>query len=95
MINFLTEILGTFFFVSVILYVVLNDEYKSPLYAFPIGMALTIAVFFGWATSGGHYNPAVSFAMYSAGKITLPIFLTYVFCQLFGAILAYAYVRLS
>jgi aquaporin Z len=57
-----------------------------------IGAALAIAVLLGGAISGGSFNPAVTVALYAAGKLTKSDVLPYVIVEILGALAAfYAY----
>ena len=71
----LTEFIGTFIFLGVI---IATGE------AFPIGLALATAIFFGGKISGGHYNPAVSFMMYLNKAINIQQLFVYVLAQVLG-----------
>jgi aquaporin Z len=51
-------------------------------------LALMVMVYAGGHISGGHYNPAVSVAMYIRRKITVNDLLGYIIAQLIGAALA-------
>src|SRR4029078_8397376 len=84
--NYLTEFLGTFFLVLTVGLTVLNGSPMAPL---AIGSSLMIMVYMGGHVSGGHYNPAVSLAVFLRGKMASPgEFLGYVVSQLAGAITA-------
>jgi len=75
----LVEFIGSFIFIAVIF------QFASKEWgAFPIGLALTVMVLFGGAISGGHFNPAVSLAMYLSNKLELLPLLMYVVAQLLG-----------
>ena len=79
-----TELIGSFVFINVIF------QYAAKEWgAFAIGLALAVAVLFGAAISGGHYNPAVSLAMYIAKKIDVVTLLGYVIMQILGGYLAW------
>ena len=79
------ELIGTFVFINVIF------QYASKEWgAFAIGLALAVVVLFGGAISGGHYNPAVSLAMFIAQKIDAVTLCGYVVMQLIGGYLAWA-----
>lgn len=86
MIKYLTEFLGTFFFLSVIL----QTGKKIPIKIAPlaIGLALVLIIIFGGQISGGHFNPAVS-TMFFLNK-TLPAndLVPYIIAQILGAIAA-------
>ena len=75
----LAELVGTFFFLGVIL---ATGE------AIPIGIALAAAIFLTAKVSGGHLNPAVSTMMFAKGKIDLITFVSYVVAQILGGLLA-------
>lgn len=79
MITFVTELVGTFVFISVIL---MTGE------AIPIGIALTAAIYFGGSISGGHFNPAVSTAKLVNGDLTPQRFIMYVAAQILGGLTA-------
>jgi aquaporin Z len=64
--NYVTEFIGTFFLVLTIGLTVLNGTPLAPL---AIGGALMIMVYMGGHVSGGHYNPAVSLAVFLRGKM--------------------------
>jgi aquaporin Z len=76
-----TELIGSFIFIGVIM----QFATKS-LGAIAIGVALSAMVFFGGSISGGHFNPAVSLAMYLSDKITLITFVGYVVVQTIGGV---------
>lgn len=83
--KYITEFIGTFFLVLTVGFcVVLN----APLGALAIGSSLMIMVYMGGHISGGHYNGAVSLAVFLRGKIDLPTFIGYLVSQLLGAIAA-------
>lgn len=76
MIKLIYEFLGTLAFTFVVL------KYGKPLY---VGAALAVIALFAGPISGGHVNPAISFAMMMAGKLSQNMFLQYVVAQLLGA----------
>src|SRR5260221_5576799 len=90
----LAEIAGTFmFFVigagAIVATVAAGSPPASLLtIAFAHGLALAIAVSSFGAISGGHFNPAVTFALAIARKHPWSRVLTYWVAQLIGAILA-------
>jgi aquaporin Z len=79
MIKYLTEFIGTFIFLSVIL---------ATGKAFPIGLALAVAIYFGGSISGGHFNPAVSTMMLMKGALPLQEYPGYVVAQVLGGLAA-------
>jgi aquaporin Z len=84
--NYLTEFIGTFFLVLTIGLTVLGGTPLAPL---AIGSSLMIMVYMGGHVSGGHYNPAVSLAVYLRGKMASTAELVgYICSQLVGALIA-------
>eukprot|EP00429_Kryptoperidinium_foliaceum_P016454 CAMPEP_0176043300 /NCGR_PEP_ID=MMETSP0120_2-20121206/21487_1 /TAXON_ID=160619 /ORGANISM="Kryptoperidinium foliaceum, Strain CCMP 1326" /LENGTH=482 /DNA_ID=CAMNT_0017376707 /DNA_START=70 /DNA_END=1518 /DNA_ORIENTATION=- len=91
----LTEFLGTLFLCLTVAATAGNSQI-API---AIGCALMVAVYAGGHVSGGHYNPAVTLAVFlrgGAGAPTLLMALVYVFSQvagaLTGAVLAWAFI---
>ena len=81
--KYLVEFLGTMFLMYVI--------FATGNWA-AIGGALAIAVLLGGPVSGGSYNPAVTIALYSAGKLEKPDVVPYIIVEILGALAAfYAY----
>ena len=85
------EFIGTFalIFVGMLVGHHLGDT-KGGLLGIALGHGLAIAIL-GSATgaiSGGHLNPAVSFALLITGRISGSTFASYVIAQLFGAFAA-------
>ena len=64
--NYVTEFVGTFFLVLTIGLTVLNG---TPHAALAIGCSHMVLVYMGGHVSGGHYNPAVSLAVFLRGKM--------------------------
>ena len=79
---YLTEFIGTFFLVLTIGLTVLEG---TPL---AIGASLMIMVYMGGHVSGGHYNPAVTLAIWLRGRLPARELLPYWVAQLLGAIAA-------
>lgn len=92
--RYLTEFLGSFFFVMTIGLVVATDTPLAPL---AIGATLMVLVYMGAQVSGAHYNPAVTLALFLRNKMPRGDLLPYIVAQLLGATLgAYmAYVFLD
>jgi aquaporin Z len=78
------ELLGTYVFITCI-FAASSSEVAAPL-AIAAGLLAAIVAF--GSVSGGHFNPAVSFAMFVKGSIDSRTFFTYVFMQLLGGFLA-------
>lgn len=85
--KYLTEFVGTLFFVLTIGLVVTAG---NPMAPFVIGSALMVVVYMGGHISGAHYNPAVSLALFLRGKLARADFLPYVIAQLSGAVVGAA-----
>lgn len=80
-----TELVGTYFLV---LTVGLTSLAQSPLAPLAIGCSLMIMVYMGGHISGGHYNPAVTLAVWMRGKLSGSQVVPYWIAQLIGAIIA-------
>jgi aquaporin Z len=81
----IVEFIGTFFLMFTIGMAVAKAGTLAPL---AIGSALMVMVFAGGHVSGGHYNPAVSTAVFLRGKLTSAEYLPYIASQALGAVLA-------
>jgi len=77
--KYITEFIGTFFLVLVVI------TTGEPL---AIGSVLMVMIFAGGHISGGHYNPAVTFAVFLRGKINSSDAIAYMVAQLAGAAVA-------
>ena len=83
--SYLTEFIGTFFLVLTVGLTVLGGTPLAPL---AIGASLMIMVYMGGHVSGGHYNPAVTLAVFLRGKLPAKEVLPYWLAQIVGAIVA-------
>jgi aquaporin Z len=83
--KYLTEFTGTLLFVFIIGLIVTPGP--RPLAPMMIGAALMVLVYMGGHVSGGHYNPAVSFAIFLRGKLSGAEALRYVVAQILGGTL--------
>ena len=83
--KYLTEFIGTFFLVLTIGLCVIGGTPMAPL---AIGASLMIMVYMGGHVSGGHYNPAVSLAVWMRGKLAAGEVAPYLIAQIAGAIAA-------
>jgi aquaporin Z len=84
----IVEAIGTFFLVLTVGQTVVGPP--NPLAPIAIGAALMVMVYAGGHISGGHYNPAVSLAVFLRRKCTAADFIGYVIVQLIGAAAAAA-----
>ena len=87
MLPYLAEYLGAFFFILAIF-----SSGGNPLI---IGGALALAVFLIGGISGGHVNPAVSFAMFMNNSLSMEKLVGYVVAQLLGSASAYYAYRMA
>jgi aquaporin Z len=78
--KYLVEFLGTMFLVYVIF---ATGHYLA------IGAALAVIVLLGGNISGGAYNPAVTLALYSAGKLSKTDLMPYIIVQMLGGLAGY------
>ena len=84
----LAEFLGTFIFVSIILFIttMYPGNIVVPLI---IGLGLALAIYFALTTSLGSLNPAVTMALYARGDLPGMTGIMYVVAELLGALFAY------
>jgi aquaporin Z len=89
--KYTAELLGTFVLVfggtTAILAAGLSDA-RLVIIAFAFGLALLAGLYAFGEVSGGHYNPAVSLAMFLDGRLTSAHLVRYWAAQFGGAILA-------
>lgn len=83
--SYLTEFIGTFFLVVTVGYTVTQQIPLAPL---AIGCSLMIMVYMGGHISGGHYNPAVTLAVFLRGKMKAIDVVPYWIAQIAGAFVA-------
>lgn len=79
------EFIGTFFLVFAVGMAVATAGALAPL---AIGATLMVMVFAGGHVSGGHYNPAVSTAVFLRGKMTSDEYVPYVITQIVAGVIA-------
>ena len=85
--KYVVEFIGTFFLVLTIGMVVIEPS-AGALAPLAIGSALAVMVYAGGHVSGGHYNPAVTLAVWLRGKSTAGRALTYMAVQIVASIVA-------
>ncbi len=88
--KYLVEFIGTFFLVFTVGMTVINtakpgDNSAGAMAPLAIGSVLMVMIFAGGHISGGHYNPAVTLAVFLRGKCPLIDVLVYWICQLAAA----------
>jgi aquaporin Z len=84
--KYLNEFIGTFFFVLTI--VVSVNGGAGAMAPIAIGAALMVMIFAGGHISGGHYNPAVTLAVWLRGKCTTAEMPIYMVAQILGGAIA-------
>jgi aquaporin Z len=88
--KYFVEFIGTFFLVFTVCTASLAKSGLAPL---AIGAVLMVMIFAGGHISGGHFNPAVSVAVYIRGKIETMDLAYYVAAQLVAGAVAAAVAR--
>ena len=83
--KYLVEFIGTFFLVFTVASAVLFGSSAGVIAPLSIGFALMIMVYAGGHISGGHYNPAVSFAAAIRGALEWKQLVPYWVAQVLGA----------
>jgi aquaporin Z len=85
--KYLVEFIGMFLFVRTVGMVVIDPGIGSfaPL---AIGSVLMVLVYAGGHVSGGHYNPAVTLAVWLRGRCATADVLAYWIAQILGAFAA-------
>lgn len=83
--KYLTEFIGTFFLVFTVGCAVLGG---APLAGIAIGSVLMVMIYAGGHISGGHYNPAVSLAVFLRGKMASADLVPYWVAQIVAGIIA-------
>ena len=85
--KYIVEFIGTFFLVLTVGCTVIKPG-AGNLAPLAIGSALMIMIFAGGHISGGHYNPAVTLAVWLRGKCLPSDAMAYVIVHVIGGILA-------
>jgi aquaporin Z len=87
--KYLVEFIGTFFLAMTVGMTVIGASAgASELAPLAIGSALMIMVYAGGHVSGGHYNPAVTLAVWLRGRCPKSDVLPYWMAQILGALAA-------
>lgn len=90
--KYLVEFIGTFFLVLTIGCTVIGGE-AGVIPPLAIGSALMVMIFAGGHISGGHYNPAVTLAVWLRGRCDTKDVVPYMACQVVGGLAATAAVK--
>jgi len=85
--KYLVELIGTFFLVFTIGNVVIPPG-AGNLAPLAIGAVLMVMIYAGGYVSGGHYNPAVSLAVFIRGKLAAKELIIYWIAQILGGVAA-------
>jgi aquaporin Z len=85
--KYLVEFIGTFFLVFTVGCTVIAPG-AGPLAPIAIGASLMVMVFAGGHVSGGHYNPAVTLAVWIRGRCDTRDVVPYWFAQIAAALAA-------
>lgn len=85
--KYLVEFIGTFFLVLTVGMTVINPD-PGVIAPLAIGSALMIMVYAGGHVSGGHYNPAVTVAVWLRGRCPFADVAPYIGAQLAGSVVA-------
>jgi aquaporin Z len=88
--KYIVECIGTFFLVTTIGLTVLKPGDVGNLAPIAIGAVLMVMIFAGGYISGGHYNPAVTLAVFLRGKCSRADAALYMVSQTLGALAAAA-----
>jgi aquaporin Z len=93
MAKYIVEFIGTFFLVLTVGMTVIDPGGAGNLAPLAIGSALMVMIYAGGHISGGHYNPAVTLAVWLRGRCSIKDVPFYMIAQ-FAAGLAAAFVVL-
>ena len=86
--KYLVEFIGTFFLVFTVASAVLFGSDHGVIAPLSIGFVLMVMVYAGGHISGGHYNPAVSFAAAIRGALKPIQWIPYAIFQILGGVAA-------
>jgi MIP family channel proteins len=87
---FYAELVGTFllvFFICGFISIAHPGTHDLAALALTHAFILAVLIYALGGTSGAHFNPAVTFALWSIKKISTPNAIVYVICQLVGGVL--------
>jgi aquaporin Z len=86
--KYVVEFIGTFFLVFTVSMIVTNPAATPGFGGLAIGSVLMVMIYAGGHISGGHYNPAVTTAVWVRGRCPTSDALPYIAAQLIGAVVA-------
>jgi aquaporin Z len=87
MVRYLVEFIGTFFLVSTVGFAVIEPG-AGALAPLAIGSVLMVMVYAGGHISGGHYNPAVTLAVWMRGRCDTSDVPGYMIAQVLAGLVA-------
>jgi aquaporin Z len=90
--KYVVEFIGTFFLVATVGFTVLKPGDAGALAPLAIGSSLMVMIFAGGHVSGGHFNPAVTLAVYLRGKCPVKDVIPYMAAQVVAGAVAAALV---
>lgn len=83
----IVEFIGTFFLVLTVGLTVINASPEAGLFApIAIATALAVMIYVGGHVSGGHYNPAVTLAVFLRGQLSAAAVPGYWIAQILGGV---------
>lgn len=85
--KYIAELIGTFFLVLTVGCTVIPNA-AGVIPALAIGAALMVMIFAGGHISGGHFNPAVTFAIFIRGRLEIKDVIPYWLAQIVGGVIA-------
>jgi len=88
MAKYIVEFIGTFFLVLTVGMTVIEPGGAGSMAPLAIGSALMVMIFAGAHISGGHYNPAVTLAVWIRGRSTAIDAIAYWVAQVLGGLAA-------
>lgn len=86
--KYITEFIGAFFLVFTVATAAVGGWAPLGFAPIAIGAVLMVMIFAGGHISGGHYNPAVSMAVFVRGKMTITDMIIYWVVQIAGGVAA-------
>ena len=85
--KYIAEFIGTFFLVLTVGCTVIPNA-AGVIPALAIGAVLMVMIFAGGHISGGHFNPAVTFAIFIRGRLEIKDVIPYWLAQIVGGVIA-------
>ena len=88
MAKYIVEFIGTFFLVFTVGMTVIDPGGAGPMAPLAIGSALMVMIYAGGHISGGHYNPAVTLAVWTRGRCETKDAIAYWVAQVVAGLVA-------